>query len=337
MVLSAVLPGHTSDRTTWKQFWDKSEQRYGQAQRVGVMDRGIPTEAVLLEMRQAARPIHCRVGTPKGRLSRLEAPWLNRPWPQARPAGRVKLLPKDKELSVLVESQDRLPKERARRWRKLRTLSGRLQQLQHFKKELTREERLRAVGQAQAQAGRAFQLLEIRCPEAGEPVTEKTFAFRLRRARYRPWPRRQGRYLLRTNLTGTDPKVLWEYYLQWVAVEEAFKHLQDDWAVRPIFHQKQERVQAHRFVASLTYCLQGTLKGKLRQVAGGLTPRSVLEKFATMQMMDVYFPTEEPGKELVFRRYTQPEKDHQVLWAQLGWQLPEEPPPKISTQDPLLN
>ena len=131
--------------------------------------------------------------------------------------------------------------------------------------------------------------------------------------------------------------MLWEYYLQLVAVEEAFKHLKDDLAVRPIFHQKQERVQAHIFVAYLAFCLQVTLKGKLRQVAGGLTPRSVLEKFATMQMMDVYFPTEEPGKELVFRRYTQPEKDHQVLLAQLGWQLPEQPPPKISTQGQVLN
>jgi hypothetical protein len=332
-----VLPGNTSDRATLKQFLDKIEQLYGQAQRVWVMDRGIPTEAVLLEMRQADRPIHYLVGTPKGRLSRLEAQLLNLPWQQARPAVRVKLLPKDKELYVLVESQDRLRKERAMRLRKLRTLIGRLQQLQHFKKELTRDELLLAVGQAKAQAGRAFQLLEIRYPEAGEPVTEKTFAFRLRRARYRQWHRREGRYLLRTNLTGTDPKVLWEYYLQLVAVEEAFRHLKDDLAVRPIFHQKQERVQAHLFVAYLAYCLQVTLKGKLRQVAGGLTPRSVLEKFATMQMMDVYFPTEEPGKELVFRRYTQPEKDHQVLLAQLGWQLPEQLPPKISTQGQLLN
>ena len=138
-------------------------------------------------------------------------------------------------------------------------------------------------------------------------------------------------------MTGTDPKLLWQYYLQLVAVEEAFRHLKDDLAIRPIFHQKQERIQAHIFVAYLAYCLQVTLKGKLQQVAGGLTPRSVLEKFATMQMMDVYFPTAVPGKELLFRRYTQPEKDHQVLLAQLGWQLPEQSPPRISAQGQLVS
>ncbi len=144
-------------------------------------------------------------------------------------------------------------------------------------------------------------------------------------------------YLLRPNLTETDPKLLWEYYLQLVAIEGAFKNLKDDLQIRPIFHQKEERIETHTFVAYLSYCLHVTLQAKLRQVAGGLTPRSLLEKFATMQMMDVFFPTEEPGKELLFRRYTQPEKDHQVLLAQLGWQLPEQPPPRISVKGQLLD
>ena len=143
--------------------------------------------------------------------------------------------------------------------------------------------------------------------------------------------------MLRTNLTQTDPKRLWEYYLQLVAIEAAFKNLKDDLQIRPIFHQKEERVEAHIFVAYLAYCLHVTLQAKLRQVAGGLTPRSLLEKFATMQMMNVFFPTEEPGKELLFRRYTQPEKDHQMLLAQLGWQLPEQPPPRISVKGQLLD
>lgn len=135
----------------------------------------------------------------------------------------------------------------------------------------------------------------------------------------------------------TDPKRLWEYYLQLVAIEGAFKNLKDDLQIRLIFYQKEERVEAHLFVAYLLYCLHVTLPAKLRQVAGGLTPRSLLEKFATMQMMDVYFPTEESGKELLFRRYTQPEQDHQVLLTQLGWQLPEQPPPRRSVKGQLLN
>ena len=331
-----VLPGNTSDKTTLKGFLEKIEQLYGKANRVWVMDRGIPTEEVIEQMQQSDPKIHYLVGTPKGRLSRLEAQLVKLPWEQARPSVRVKLLAQEKELYVFVESQDRLQKERAMRRRKLRELVGRLKQLQQFKKKLTRDELLVAVGQAKEQAGRVFKLLEIQWPEEGQEINAQTFRFKLRLSRYRQWYRREGRYLLRTNLTGADPKILWEYYLQLVAIEAAFKNLKDDLAIRPIFHQKEQRIEAHIFVAYLAYCLQVTLQGKLRQLAGGLTARAVLEKFATMQMMDVYFPTEQPGKELVFRRYTQAEKDHQILLSQLGWQLPEQPPPRLSVKGELL-
>jgi transposase len=332
-----VLAGNTSDKTTLKQFLEKIEKLYGKANRVWVMDRGIPTEDVILEMQQADPQIRYLVGTPKGRLTKLETELVKLPWHQARPSVRVKLLPKDKELYVFVESQDRLKKERAMRLRKLRALIKRLRELQHFKKPLTRDELLVAVGQAKEQAGRAFKLLDIQWPQEGQEVNATTFTFGLALSRYRQWYRREGRYLLRTNLTQTDPKLLWEYYLQLVSIEAAFKNLKDDLQIRPVFHQKEDRIQAHIFVAYLSYCLHVTLQGKLRQVAGGLTPRTLLEKFATMQMMDVFFPTEEPGKELLFRRYTQPEKDHQMLLAQLGWRLPEQPPPRISVKGLMLD
>ena len=331
-----VLPGNTSDKTTLKGFLEKIEQLYGKANRVWVMDRGIPTEEVIEQMQQSDPKIYYLVGTPKGRLSRLEEQLVKLPWEQARPSVRVKLLAQEKELYVFVESQDRLQKERAMRRRKLRDLIGRLKQLQQFKKKLTRDELLVAVGQAKEQAGRVFKLLEIQWPQEGQEINAQSFRFKLRLSRYRQWYRREGRYLLRTNLTGVDPKILWEYYLQLVAIEEALKNLKDDLAIRPIFHQKEQRIEAHIFVAYLAYCLQVTLQGKLRQLAGGLTARAVLEKFATMQMMDVHFPTEESGKELVFRRHTQPEKDHQILLSQLGWQLPEQPPPRISVKGELL-
>jgi transposase len=332
-----VLAGNTSDKATLRQFLEKIETLYGKAHRVWVMDRGIPTEEVILEMQQADRQIRYLVGTPKGRLSRLETELVKLPWQQARPSVRVKLLSQDQELYVFVESQDRLKKERAMRLSKLRALIKRLRELQHFKKPLTRDQLLVAVGQAKEQAGRAFKLLNIQWPQAGQEVNAQSFTFRLALDRYRLWYRREGRYLLRTNLTETDPKLLWEYYLQLVTIEAAFKNLKDDLQIRPIFHQKEERVEAHIFVAYLAYCLHVSLQAKLRAVAGGLTPRSLLEKFATMQMMDVFFPTEEPGKELLFRRYTQPEKDHQLLLAQLGWQLPEQPPPRISVKGQLLD
>lgn len=328
-----VLPGNTSDKTTLRAFLAKIEALYGKANRIWVMDRGIPTEAALEAMRTSDPPIQYLVGTPKGRLSKLEQKLLERPWQSARPQVRVKLLPQDSELYVFIESEARLKKERGIRLRKLRALVKRLQTLQARKQKLTRDELLVAVGQAKEQAGRVFGLVEIHWPENPD-ADARTFTFKLRRAQYRIWRRREGRYLLRTNLTQTDPKLLWEYYLQLVEVEGAFKLLKDDLSVRPIFHQKESRVEAHIFVAFLAYCLSVTLRGHLRKLAGGLTSRAVLEKFAAMQMVDAHFPTSD-GRELVFRRYTQPEKDQKMLLAQLGWELPEQPPPRITSKGAL--
>jgi len=330
-----VLPGNTSDKTTLKGFLEKIEKLYGKANRIWVMDRGIPTEKVLEQMRASDPPIHYLVGTPKGRLSKLEAELLKCSWQEARPKVRVKLLPQPGEdLYVFIESEDRLDKERAIRLRKLRELIERLKQLQGRKQRLSRDELLVAVGQAKEQAGRVFKLLEIQWPETSEGVDARSFRFKLRRDKYRLWRRREGRYLLRTNLTGSDPKVLWEYYLQLVEIEAVFKNLKDDLLLRPIFHQKESRIEAHIFVAFLAYCLSVTLRGHLRKLAGGLTPRAVLEKFAAIQMVDAHFPTTD-GRELIFRRYTQLEKDQKILLAQLGWELPEQSPPRISAQGKL--
>jgi hypothetical protein len=233
-----------------------------------------------------------------------------------------------------VESQDRLAKERAMRLRKLRALIQRLRQLQQAKKPIARDHLLMKLGAAQEQAGRVFHLVEVEIPETADDV--RGFTFKLDRRKYRQWRRREGRYLLRTNLTSADPGQLWERYLLLTEIEAAFKSLKDDLSIRPIYHQKQERIEAHIFVAYLAYCLQVTLKGKLKQVAGGLTPRSILDKFASIQMMNVIFPTQEKGKELVFRRYTQPQKDHLMLLAQLNWELPEQAPPAITSTGTLV-
>jgi transposase len=136
---------------------------------------------------------------------------------------------------------------------------------------------------------------------------------------------------LRSNLTDTDPAKLWEFYLQLSEVENAFKELKGDLAIRPIHHQNEERIEAHIFVAFIAYCLQVTLKQLLKQRAPGLTPRVVLEKLAAMQLLDVHFPTTD-GRELIFTRYTQPEPDQQLLLAQLGWGLPEQARPRITAK-----
>jgi hypothetical protein len=155
------------------------------------------------------------------------------------------------------------------------------------------------------------------------------FIYRLNREKLRIVRRREGRYLLRTNLTESDPALLWQYYIQLVAVEEAFKNLKQDLAIHPVFHQDERRIEAHIFIAFLAYCLQVTLQRRLHALAPGLTARSVLEKFAAMQMIDVHLPTTD-GRELHLTRYTQPEPDLQLLIGQLKLELPPQPPPRLA-------
>jgi Transposase DDE domain len=135
---------------------------------------------------------------------------------------------------------------------------------------------------------------------------------------------------LRTNLTDNDPAQLWQYYTQLVAVEEAFRNLKGDLAIRPVFHQDEKRIEAHIFIAFLAYCMQITLMRRLHALAPGLTARSALEKFAAVQMIDVHLPTTD-GREILLTRYTHPEPELQLLIDQLKLRLPPQPPPRITT------
>jgi Transposase DDE domain len=316
-----VLSGNTADSTTLRGFLERIVRQYGKARRIWLMDRGIPTEAVLAEMRAADPPVRYLVGTPKGRLSRLEQELLEKPWQEARPGVQVKLLPQDGELYVFAESRDRVAKERAMRRRQLKWLWKRLGQLAAMK--LSREELLMKLGSARSQAPTAWRLVMITVAK-----DSATFSYQLDRDKLRQARRREGRYLLRTNLTEDDPAQLWRYYLQLVAVEQAFKSLKGDLAIRPIFHQQEARIEAHIFVAFLAYALHVTLGRRLHALAPGLTPRSVLEKFAAVQMIDVHVPTTD-GRELVLTRYTEPEPELRLLLDKLRLDLPTQPPPKI--------
>jgi hypothetical protein len=190
--------------------------------------------------------------------------------------------------------------------------------------KLRREDLLMKLGAARQQAPSAWRLVTVEVH-----ATEATFTYRLNKDKLRQVRRREGRYLLRSNLTETDPAVVWAYYLQLVEVEQAFRNLKGDLALRPIFHQEQTRIEAHIFVSFLAYCLHVTLGQWLRTLAPGLTTRSVLEKFAAVQMVDVHIPTSD-GRTLLLSRYTQPEPDLQLLLARLKLQLPAQPPPRIT-------
>jgi Transposase DDE domain len=320
-----VLAGNTADHTTLRAFLAKIERQYGRARRIWLMDRGIPSEEVLAEMRSSDPPVQYLVGTPKGRLSRLEKPLLECPWSSARPGVEVKLLPQDGEVYVLAQSAERVTKERAMRRRQLKWLWARLKQLASM--TLTREALLMKLGAAQQKTPAAWRLVAIELPDAGAGFTYRLHKQKLKRVR-----RREGRYLLRTNLSENDPAKLWSLYLQLVAVEEAFRNLKGDLAIRPIFHQDEARIEAHIFISFLAYCLHVTLGCRARNLAPGLTARSVLEKFAAVQMIDVQVPTTD-GRELILTRYTQPEPELRLLLEKLKLELPAQPPPRISNAE----
>ncbi len=322
-----VLAGNTRDSSTLSEFLKRIETRYGRANRIWVMDRGVPTEDSLSQMRQMGASY--LVGTPKGRLTKLEKALLSEPWDRVREGVEVKRLAQGEETYVLAQSAARINKERAMRQRRLKRYVARLKALRG--QTLSRDQLLMKLGAAKKDAGRAANLVRLLLPGKDEAVTQDSFGFALNRAKLRQVRRREGRYLLRTNLNGRDPDQLWTFYVQLTEVEQAFKELKHDLAVRPIYHWLESRIEAHLFVAFLAYCLQVTLKANLKQFAKGLTPREVLAKFKTIQMVDVHVPTTD-GRVLVLSRYTQPEPEHRMILDLLRLTLPGQPPPKITAK-----
>jgi len=322
-----VLPGNTADKTTLRGFLRKIETQYGKARRIWIMDRGIPTEDVLTEMRECDPPVHYLVGTPKGRLGKLEAELLPLDWQKAREGVEVKLLPRTGELYVLARSRDRVAKERAMRRRELKKLWARLAELK--RQAPARDALLLKLGAAKAQSPAAWRLVEIQVAKDG------ALNYRLLKDKLREATRREGRYLLRSNLTEEDPAQIWKLYMLLTQVEEAFKNLKGDLAVRPIFHQNEQRIEAHIFVAFLAFCIHASLRHKLRLKAPGLTPRSLIEELRAIVMLDVHFPTTD-GRTLIFSRFTIPNKTQKLLLAQLDLELPPQSPPRITSSRTLV-
>jgi transposase len=322
-----TMDGNTSDKTTLRGFLTQIENLYGKARRVWLMDRGIPTEAVLQEMREAERQMFYLVGTPKARVAKYEKHWLDLPWQKVRDSVEVKLFSQDGEMYVLAKSEGRQQKEIAIRRKKLARL---LRKLRRMRKSLPkRDQLLLRIGAAKTEAGRAFGFVKIRVPGKDEAVTRQTFTFQTDKARLKEAQQRDGHYLLRTNMVAEDPAVLWDRYMQLTQIEAAFKCLKSELGIRPIYHQLEHRVDAHILVAFLAYCLSVTLKHRLQAHAPGLTPRAVLEKLAAIQMLDVSLPTTD-GRCLTMPRYTEPAADVALLLYQLKLTLPNQPPPRIT-------
>ena len=341
-----VMRGNTSDKTTLRGMLKKISSQYGKERRTWIMDRGIPTEEVLEEMREADPKISYLVGTPKGRLTKLEKDLAQKEWSQVKDDVAVKLLPREGELYLLARSLPRRAKESAMRRKKLKAYWKRLKDLQ-ARQTLSRDDLLLAIGAAKQKAGRnAHRLVTLHLPDAKkskEPKKSKgskeseesegtkepdAFRFTLDRKKLKQIRVREGQYLLRSNLTGEDPAVLWKNYMNLVRIEETFRTLKSDLGLRPVYHQLDHRIEAHIFISFLSYCLYITLEKYNKAKATGLSARSVLSRFAEIQMLDVTIPTTD-GREIRMSRYTKPEKLHQLLLNQLDLALPAQPPPEI--------
>jgi transposase len=323
------MDGNTSDRTTLRGFLDKIEKTYGKAKRMWVMDRGIPTEEILQEMRDPGREIFYLVGTPKGKIQQYEKKWLDLPWQQVRESVDVKLFEQDGELYVLAKSEGRRAKETAMRRKRLARL---LKKLRAMRRSLpSRDQLLMRVGAAKSQAGRSFHFVLLQVPGEDQQVTRETFQFRVDKKKLQEAQWRDGHYLLRSNLTAGDPSVLWTRYVQLTQIESVFRSLKSELGIRPIYHQREHRADAHILIAFLAYCLQVTLKQRLLLHAPGLTPTAVLEKLAEIKMIDVWIPTVDQ-RWLILPRYTQPSPDTKVLIEKLKLQLPSQPPPRLVAQ-----
>ena len=328
-----VLAGNTADKTTLKSFLAKIEAQYGKARRVWVMDRGVPTEATLQDMR--ADEVAYLVGTPRHLLSKLEKDLLDKPWEQVHEGMAVKLLEQENELYVQAKSSQRQKKENAMRRRKLKALVHGLNRLKR-RRNLTRDHLLERVAVLRKEAGRVASFIDIRKPLEGEPVNRQTFTCTFNRAAWKQSMERDGCYILRAHIPWEDwpagmeknAQVLWEWYMQLVRVEEAFKTRKSDLNLRPIHHQIEKRVEAHIMVAFLGYCLSVTLRMKLSGSAPGLTPRAALQSLSGIQMMEVHLPTTD-GRMLVMPRHTEPEAEQKMILEVLKLAVPPQPPPRI--------
>jgi transposase len=243
-----VMNGNTSEPTTLRVFLKKIEATYGKARRVWVMDRGIPSEATLQEMREPEQQTFYLVGTPKARINQHEKKWLDLPWQKVRDSVEVKLYRHEGELYVLAKSQGRQAKENAMRRKRLVRL---LRKLRVMRTSLPkRDQLLLRIGAAKKEAGRAFGFVKIQIPNVNQAITRKTFSFQVDKSKLKAAEQRDGHYLLRSNLTGEDQAVLWTRYVQLRQIESVFRSLKSELGIRPVYHQLEHRADAHVMMLS---------------------------------------------------------------------------------------
>lgn len=317
-----IFPGNRNDVTTLEHALSSIEEKYGSAQRVWVFDRGIVSENNLKVLSE--RGAKYLVGTPRSALKTREAKLLHGDWHKISEEVTVQLLPEDGETYVLARSTARAQKESAMRMRELKGLmKGLIKLRKAVRKGTLIDEKILAhrLGRLHERYPGAWRYGEISAN--GLVLTWRWDREALRRAALR-----DGAYLLRTNLTDTDPQKLWQQYIQLTEVEAAFRTLKSELAIRPIWHRIERRVEAHIMVAFLGYCLWVSLKHKLRRRAPSLTSWQCLALFSQIQLVEVWFKLRD-GRSICLERITQPTQPQAVVLNQLDITLPRQPPPKI--------
>jgi transposase len=326
-----VFEGNRHDSTTLKTIVETMERKYGKSQRIWVLDRGIVSEENLRMLRE--RDGRYIVGTPKATLRRFEQHLLEQDWTEVQPGVEVKRVAGDsaQEIYVLARSRDRRAKEQAMHAKFVTRVEAGLQSLQksivagRLKKEADAQRRLGRLLQKNSRAAKAFRVkIETLAAPDGKAHLRITWEKDSEWARYAD--RSEGCYLLRTNVTDLEPAALWKQYIQLTEAEWAFRISKDELRLRPIWHQKKDRVQAHILVCFLAYVLWKTLAQWMRQAGLGDAPRSLLDELAKIRSGDVVLPTKsatgDTGRDVRLRCVTEPDAAQKVLLQRLGLRLP---------------
>jgi transposase len=326
-----VFEGNRHDSTTLKTIVDTMEKKYGKSQRIWVLDRGIVSEANLQMLRE--RGGRYIVGTPKAMLRRFEQHLVDQDWSEVQPGVDVKKVigETDQEIYVLARSRDRRAKEQAMHAKFVTRVEEGLQALQksiasgRLRKEADAQRRLGRLLQKNSRAARAFQVtIETLAAPEGKARLKITWHKDAEWSRYADLS--EGCYLLRTNVTDLEPAALWKQYIQLTDAEWAFRISKEELRLRPVWHQKKDRVLSHILVCFLAYVMWKTLAQWMRQSGLGDAPRSLLDELAKLRSGDVVLPTKraagDTGRVVRLRCVTEPDAAQKLLLTHMGLRLP---------------
>jgi transposase len=326
-----VFTGNTHDSQTVQTIIEAMEKKHGALNRVWVMDRGMVSEANLKYLRQ--RKAQYIVGTPKAMLRQFEQHLTEADWTVAQEGVEVKLVdgPDGEETFILARSADRRAKEQAMHEKFTSRLEEGLKKMQaaavagRLRDEAAAGERL---GRLKEQNWRASQAFEVSIQRLAQPRGKQQLEITWKRQeKFADWSQHaDGCYLLRSNLKDVDAATLWKRYIQLTDAEWAFRITKDELEIRPIWHQKEDRVKAHILVCFLAYVLWKTLAGWMQKAGLGDAPRTVVESFAAIKSGDVTLRARRqtcgPERHITLRCVTEPDEAQSVLLDRLGLSLP---------------